>query len=317
MRCTASVRVAVAQLGSVLMDRDASIHKACEYVLEASKNDAQILVFPEAFISGYPRGLRFDSAIGSRGTKGKEDWVRYWNSSVLIPSEPLQKLANVIREAKLYAVIGVVEQEECGSQGTLYCTMLYYGPDGTILAKHRKLKPTGVERLIWGEGDGSTLATIQTPYGCIGGLICWENYMPLARMYMYGKGVNIYIAPTADARDSWQATIRHIACEGRCFVLAANQFVRKEDYPADLACYDELENLPAIMCRGGSTIVNPFGEYLADPLYNKEGVLYADLDLKLIEQGHLDFDVAGHYARPDVFTLMVNERPLHAVIKSK
>ncbi len=317
MRHTASVRVAVAQVGSVLMDRDASIHKACEYVVEASKNDAQLLVFPEAFISGYPRGLRFDSAIGSRGAKGQQDWVRYWNSSVSIPSEPLQKLANAIRKAKLYVVIGVVEQEEYGSQGTLYCTMLYYGPDGTILAKHRKLKPTGIERLIWGEGDGSTLSTIQTPYGCIGGLICWENYMPLARMYMYGKGVNIYVAPTADARDSWQATIRHIACEGRCFVLAANQFVRKEDYPADLACYDELENLPTIMCRGGSAIVNPFGEYLVDPLYNKEGVLYADLDLKLIDQGHLDFDVAGHYARPDVFTLTVNERPLYAVIESK
>jgi nitrilase len=299
------------------MDRDASIRKACEYVVEASKNDAQLLVFPEAFISGYPRGLRFDSAIGSRGAKGQQDWVRYWNSSVSIPGEPLQKLANAIRKAKLYVVIGVVEQEESGSQGTLYCTILYYGPDGTLLAKHRKLKPTGIERLIWGEGDGSTLSTIQTPYGCIGGLICWENYMPLARMYMYGKGVNIYVAPTADARDSWQATIRHIACEGRCFVLAANQFVRKEDYPADLACYDELKHLPTIMCRGGSAIINPFGEYLVDPLYNKEGVLYADLDLKLIDQGHLDFDVAGHYARPDVFTLTVNERPLYAVIEAK
>jgi nitrilase len=313
MRDTTLVKVAVAQLGSVLMDRDASIDKACQYIIEASKNGAQILVFPEAFISGYPRGLRFDSAIGSRGARGKQDWVRYWNSSVPVPGEPLQKLADAINKAKLYVVIGVVEQEWRGSRGTLYCTMLYYGPEGTILAKHRKLKPTGIERLIWGEGDGSTLSTIQTPYGCVGGLICWENYMPLARMYMYEKGVNIYIAPTADARNSWQATIQHIACEGRCFVLAANQFVRKEDYPEDLACYEELQDFPSIMCRGGSAIVNPFGEYLVDPLYDEEGVLYADLDLNLIEQGHLDFDVAGHYARSDIFTLVVNEKAICAV----
>ncbi len=314
MQHTDSVKVAVAQLGSVFMDREASISKACEYIIEASSNDAQILVFPEAFISGYPRGLRFDSAIGSRGPRGKQDWVRYWHSSVMIPSEPLQVLANTIREAKVYVVIGIIEQEEYGSQGTLYCTMLYYGPDGTILGKHRKLKPTGIERLIWGEGDGSTLFTVDTPYGCLGGLICWENYMPLARMFMYGKGVNIYIAPTADQRDSWQATIRHIACEGRCFVLAANQFVRKEDYPSNLACYAELDDQPEIMCRGGSAIINPFGEYLAGPLYGEEGILYADLDLKLIEQGHLDFDVAGHYARPDVFTLSVNEQPRNAFV---
>jgi nitrilase len=311
-----SVNVAVAQLCSVFMDREGSIRKACEYIREASKSGVQVLLFPEAFISGYPRGLTFDSTIGSRGEKGRRDWVRYWRSSVPLPSEALEELARTIREAHMYVVIGVVEREGSGSQGTLYCTLLYYGPDGRILGKHRKLKPTGIERLVWGEGDGSTLTTIDTPYGRMGGLICWENYMPLARMYMYGKGVRLYLAPTADQRGSWQATIQHIACEGRCFVLAANQFVTRAEYPRDLACYDEIAAQPDVMCHGGSAILNPFGQYLAGPLYDQEGLLCAELHLDEVEQGHLDFDVAGHYARPDVFTLLVNEQPQASVVMS-
>jgi nitrilase len=311
-----SVKVAVAQLSSVFMDREGSIRKACESIREASRSGVQILLFPEAFISGYPRGLTFDSTIGSRGDKGRRDWVRYWRSSVLIASEALEELAQAVRQSHMYVTIGVIEQEGSGSQGTLYCTMLYYGPDGRILGKHRKLKPTGIERLVWGEGDGSTLTTIDTPYGRMGGLICWENYMPLARMYMYGKGVSIYLAPTADQRESWQATIQHIACEGRCFVLAANQFVTRADYPRDLACYGEIATQPEVMCRGGSAILNPFGQYLAGPLYDQEGLLCAELPLEQVEQGHLDFDVAGHYARPDVFTLLVNERPHTSLVIS-
>lgn len=311
-----SVKVAVAQLSSVFMDREASIQKACEYIREASRHGVQILLFPEAFISGYPRGLTFDSTIGSRGEKGRRDWVRYWRSSVRIPGEALEELARTIREAHMYVSIGVIEQEGAGSQGTLYCTLLYYGPDGRILGKHRKLKPTGIERLVWGEGDGSTLTTVDTPYGRMGGLICWENYMPLARMYMYGKGVSLYLAPTADQRESWQATLQHIACEGRCFVLAANQFVTRAAYPRDLACYDEIARQPEILCHGGSAILNPFGQYLAGPLYDQEGLLSVDLRLDEVEQGHLDFDVAGHYARPDVFTLLVNERPQASVVRS-
>ncbi|HEY1351545.1 MAG TPA: carbon-nitrogen hydrolase family protein [Ktedonobacteraceae bacterium] len=309
-----SVKVAVAQFASVFMNQEASIGKACDCIREAQRHGVQILLFPEAFISGYPRGLTFDATIGSRGEKGRRDWVRYWRSSVRIPGQALDELARTIRQAHMYVAIGVIEQEGSNSRGTLYCTMLYYGPDGRILGKHRKLKPTGIERLIWGEGDGSTLTTVGTPYGQMGGLICWENYMPLARMCMYGKGVHIYLAPTADHRESWQATIQHIACEGRCFVLAANQFVTKEDYPRDLACYDEIAQQPEVLCRGGSAIVSPFGRYLAGPLYDQEGFLYAELDLKEIEQGHLDFDVAGHYARPDIFTLLVNERAQTSVV---
>jgi len=178
-------------------------------------------------------------------------------------------------------------------------------PNGDLLGKHRKLKPTGSERLIWGEGDGRTLTVIETPLGKIGGLICWENYMPLARMAMYQKGVQIYLAPTADARDTWLATLRHIACEGRCFVLGCNQYVTKEMYPADLQ--QELAGQPEVMCRGGSAIVSPLGEVLAGPLYDREEILWAELNLAEVVQGKYDFDVAGHYHRPDVFQFNVNE----------
>jgi nitrilase len=187
--------------------------------------------------------------------------------------------------------------------------MFYFSPDGRLIGKHRKLKPTGTERLIWGEGDGSTLPVFSTEFGKIGGLICWENYMPLARMAMYGQGVEIYLAPTADSRDTWQATMRHIACEGRCFVLGCNQFVTKEMYPSDLETVEELSDQPDVMCRGGSVIIAPSGEVIAGPLWDKEGILYADLDLSEITKAKIDFDVVGHYSRPDVFQLNVNREP--------
>lgn len=194
------------------------------------------------------------------------------------------------------------------SGGTLYCTVLFFGPDGSLLGKHRKLKPTASERIVWGEGDGSTLPIIDTPFGKMGALICWENYMPLARTALYAKGVQLYIAPTADAREVWQSTIRHIALEGRCFVLSCNQYVTKEMYPTDLACYHELSSSPHEMCSGGSAIVGPLGDYIVQPVYGKEDILIADLDLSQIAYSRMDFNVVGHYARPDVFQLIVNEK---------
>ncbi len=199
------------------------------------------------------------------------------------------------------------------SNGTLYCTLLYFGNNGEILGKHRKLKPTGSERLIWGEGDGSTLTVVDTELGKVGGLICWENYMPMARMAMYGKGVEIYLAPTADQRDRWQATMKHIALEGRCFVLGCNQFVTKDMYPEDLELIEELDEMPEIICRGGSVIISPMGEVIEGPLWDREGILYADLNREELEKAKLDFDVTGHYARPDIFKLSVNEDPMPPV----
>lgn len=268
------------------------------------------MLLPEAFIPAYPRGLSFGTVVGNRTLEGRQTWERYWANAVETPGPVTEVLGAACREAGVYLGIGVVERDSQFSGGTLYCTLLYFGPDGRLLGKHRKLKPTGAERLIWGEGDGSTLPVIPTEFGKVGGLICWENYMPLARMAMYGKGVEIYLAPTADPRESWQATLRHIACEGRCFVLGCNQFVTRAMYPADLLEHDDLTHLPEILCRGGSAIVSPMGEVLAGPLYNEEGMLLAELDLTEIPRSRFDFDVTGHYARPDIFQLTVNEQPM-------
>ena len=303
------VKTAVIQAAPILFNREASVAKACRLTAEAAAQGAQLILFPEAFIPAYPRGLSFGTVVGSRSAEGRLTWERYWANAVDIPSPATQALAAAARAANAYLAIGVIERDTQFSRGTLYCTLLYFGPDGTLPGKHRKLKPTAAERLIWGEGDGSTLTVLDTPLGKMGGLICWENYMPLARMALYGKGVELYLAPTADSRDSWQATLRHIASEGRCFVLGCNQFVTKAMYPADLPGLEDLAGQPDIMCRGGSAIISPLGEVLAGPLYDAEGILYADLDLADVARGKLDFDVVGHYARPDVFQLVVNERP--------
>jgi nitrilase len=308
------VKAAVVQASPVLFNSEATIEKACGLIREASGQGLDLILFPEAFVPAYPRGLSFGALVGSRSDVGRRTFQRYWANAIDVPSAATETLGEAAREAGVYLGIGVIERDRRFSKGTLYCTLLYFGPDGNLLGLHRKLKPTGSERLIWGEGDGSTLTVLDTAIGRIGGLICWENYMPLARAAMYAKGVEIYLAPTADPRDTWHSTLRHIACEGRCFVLGCNQFVSKDMYPADLEGLDELDNQPEIMCRGGSAIVSPMGEVLAGPLYDQEGMLVADLDLAEITRGKFDFDVVGHYARPDVFQLVVNEAPALPVI---
>jgi nitrilase len=312
-----TIKVAVVQASPVLFDGKAITVKACSLIAEAGAQLAQLILFPEAFIPAYPRGLTFGTTIGSRSPAGRLTWQRYWENAIDVPGPETLALGQAARQAGAYLAMGVIERDSQSSRGTLYCTLLYFGPDGTLLGKHRKLKPTAAERLVWGEGDGSTLTVLDTSLGKIGGLICWENYMPLARMAMYAKGVEVYLAPTADSRDTWQATLRHIACEGRCFVLGCNQFVTQEMYPPDLPGIEELQNQPEIMCRGGSAIVSPLGEVLAGPLYDQEGILYADLDMDSIGRSKFDFDVVGHYARPDVFHLSVDERPKEAVTLEK
>ncbi len=303
------VKAAVIQAAPVLFDREASVEKACRLTQEAAAQGARLILFPEAFIPAYPRGLSFGTVVGSRSPQGRQTWQTYWANAVDIPSPAVTALGAAAREANAYLAIGVIERDGQSSQGTLYCTVLYFGPDGTLLGKHRKLKPTAAERLIWGEGDGSTLTVLDTEFGRMGGLICWENYMPLARMALYGKGVELYLAPTADSRDTWQSTLRHIACEGRCFVLGCNQYVTKDMYPADLIGLEDLASQPETMCRGGSVIISPLGEVLAGPLFDQEGMLFADLDLAQVAQSKFDFDVTGHYARPDVFQLIVKDKP--------
>ncbi len=323
-----TVRVAVVQAAPRPFDREAAVLRVRELALEAARRGARLALFPEAYIPAYPWGLIFGTRVGGRSEEGRRLWQRYWENAVAVDEEgdvagsARHALSDAAREAGLHLAVGVVERDARHSRGTLYCTLLHFGPDGRLLGRHRKLKPTAAERIIWGEGDGSTLPVVATPLGRVGGLICWENYMPLARMALYDRGVEIYLAPTADARDAWQATMRHIAVEGRCFVLGCNQYVTRDLYPADLPGLAEVEGLdradgtpgrPKVLCRGGSVIVGPLGDVLAGPLWDEEGILTADLDMGALPRAKFDFDVVGHYARPDVFRLIVNEAPAEPV----
>jgi nitrilase len=308
-----TLTVAAVQAAPVLFDQQATVAKACGLIRDAAERGSALILFPEAFIPAYPRGFSFGTVVGSRSPKGRLVWQRYWENCIDVPGPATEKIGEAVRKAGVHLALGVIERDSRFSGGTLFCTLLYFGPDGRLIGKHRKLKPTASERLIWGEGDGSTLTVIDTPFGRVGGLICWENYMPLARAAMYGKGVEIYLAPTADHRDAWQSTLRHIALEGRCFVIGCNQFFTREMVPKDLREMEGLERQPEIMCRGGSAVVSPLGEVLAGPLYDREDILLCTIDLKDVPRSKFDFDVVGHYARPDVFQLIVNERPLDPV----
>ena len=291
-------KAAVVQASSKLFDLEGCLKKTRSLVWEAKGKGANLVLFPEAFISGYPRGLSFGTVVGSRSPNGRKTWLKYWENSLEIPSPESDRLRTIAKEAEVWLVMGVIEREPIG--GTLYCTLLYIDPAGNIRGKHRKLKPTAAERIIWGEGDGKDLDVIPTPNGRLGGLICWENYMPQARMMLYRQGVDIYLAPTADQRDTWQASLRHIACEGRCFVLGCNQYVSLDMYPKEILDWEPQNELPQTLSRGGSVIVSPLGEVIAGPLWDQEGILYADLDLREVAMGKLDFDVVGHYSRNDL-----------------
>ena len=299
------VKVAVVQAAPVLFDREATIDKLAELTSSAVAEGAALVVFPEAFVPCYPRGFSFGMVVGSRTEEGRTLWERYVANAVEIPGEAATRIGDIARTAGVMLAVGVTERDG----GTLYCTVLYFGADGHLLGKHRKLKPTGSERLIWGEGDGSTLISIKTGFGVVGGLICWENYMPLARVAMYQQGVDIYLAPTADSRDGWHATLQHIALEGRCYVIGCNQYVTKSMVPKELPSYAELKSQPEVMCRGGSAVISPLGEVLAGPVYGREEILYAELDMAAVVRSKLDFDAVGHYARPDVFDFSVHGLP--------
>jgi nitrilase len=243
-----------------------------------------------------------------RTARGRDDYLAYYRNAVALDGAELAVVAEAVAQTGVFLVIGVIERDG----GTVYCTALFLDGDKGLVAKHRKLMPTGAERLIWGFGDGSTLPVIETPLGRIGAVICWENYMPMMRMAMYDQGVTLYCAPTADDRDGWAASMQHIALEGRCFVLSACQHLTRGAFPADFDC--ALGNDPeTILMRGGSMIVAPLGEVLAGPHYAGETILYADIDPAEVVRGKYDFDVVGHYARPDIFNLSVNVAPQRAV----
>ena len=306
-----TIRAAVVQAASAVFDCKASLDRACELTAQAAAQGAQVALFPEAFIGGYPKGLDFGARVGSRRSEGREDFRRYWESAVEVPGQETGRLAGAARRNKLTLVIGVIERDG----GTLYCTVLFFDPERGLLGKHRKLMPTAAERLVWGFGDGSTMPVVETSVGKVGAVICWENYMPLLRTYMYSKGTQIYCAPTADDRETWLPTMRHVALEGRCFVLSACQYLTRADCPEDYSAVqgDEPET---VLMRGGSCVINPLGKVLAGPYFEGETILTADLDLNDIPRGKYDFDVTGHYARPDVFRLHVNEHRQQPIVGS-
>jgi nitrilase len=300
---TSLIRVAVVQAAPVAFDREFTLAKVRQLTRDAASRGARLVLFPEAFVSAYPRGMTFGAVVGNRTDAGREWYRRYWESSVDVPGEATDTLAEIARENASYLVIGVIERDG----GSLYCTVLFFAPDGGYLGKHRKLVPTASERLVWAQGDGSTMPVFDTVFGKIGAAVCWESYMPLYRTALYAKGVQLYLAPTADSRDGWIASMRHIALEGRCFVLSSNQFARRRDYPNDYPS-DFPADPNAIVTRGGSCIVNPLGVVIAGPVYDEEAILTADLDLNDVIRGKFDLDTVGHYARPDIFELVVNER---------
>lgn len=304
-----SVRVAVVQAASVPFDSEACVDKAVRLIGDAAATGAKVILFPEAFIGGYPKGLSYGLVVGARDPAGREEFRIYFDAAIEVPGPETQRLGEAAAEHGVYIVIGVIEREI----GTCYCTVLFFGPDGSLLGKHRKLMPTALERMIWGFGDGSTLTVVDSPYGRIGSVICWENYMPMLRMAMYAKNVALYCAPTADDRDTWLLSMRHVALEGRCFVLTACQFIRKKDFPESVRV--SLGDGPdSVLMRGGSAIINPLGAVLAGPNFEGETILTATLDLNEIARGKFDLDVAGHYSRPDIFQLRVNEEPMEPVI---
>ena len=308
-RGATAVKVAVVQAGAVPFDAEACVDKAIKLIADAAATGAQVIVFPEAFITGYPKGLNFGLAVGARDPVGREEFRLYLEAAIEVPGAQTRRLGEAAAADGCHVVIGVIERE----LGTCYCTALFFGPDGRLLGKHRKLMPTALERMIWGFGDGSTLTVVDSPYGRIGAVICWENYMPMLRMAMYSKNVALYCAPTADDRDTWLPSMRHVALEGRCFVLTACQFLRKSDFPDSVRV--SLGDTPdAVLMRGGSAIISPLGQVIAGPHFDAETVLTATLDLNEIGRGKFDFDVAGHYSRPDVFQLIVNESPMSAVV---
>jgi len=302
-------KAAVVQSSPVVFEPLPTLAKVRTLTASAAKSGARLVVFPEAFISAYPKGLDFGARVGMRTPQGRNDFRRYFDSAIEIPGDAIDTLADIARENEVYLVIGVIERD----LGTLYCTVVFFSPDGRFLGKHRKLMPTAMERLIWGFGDGSTLPVYDTEFGKLGAVICWENYMPLLRMTMYAKGIELYCAPTADDRDTWLPTMQHIALEGRCFVLSACQHLRRGDCPPDYAAAHGNDPATVIM-RGGSAIVGPLGQVLAGPVFNEDAILIADLDPADITRGKYDFDVVGHYARPDIFRLHVNEKAAPSVI---
>jgi nitrilase len=297
------VKIAAVQMSSVFLDKNASTEQACRYIAEAAQNGAELVVFPEAFIPAYPDWVW--TVPAAKKAMINELFIKLLDNSVRIPDDTTERLCEAARKAEVYVAIGVNERNSEASDSSIYNSLLYISKSGEILGKHRKLIPTGGERLMWASGDGSTLVNFKTETATLGGLLCWENYMPLARCSMYYGGVQIYVAPTWDSSEAWLTAMRHIAREGGMFVIGCCQAVKMADLPDE---YEFKSFYPADrewINRGNSCVVNPKGEIIAGPLSEQQGILYAELNMDEIPAQKWLFDVAGHYARNDVFDFKV------------
>jgi nitrilase len=299
----APVKVACVQAEPVILDRDATLDKLAALTAEAAGEGAQLVVFPETFVSVYPSSTWARALAGWADPRAKAAFAQLARSAVEVPGPAADRLGAIAREHGVWLVTGVNETDPARN-GTVYNALLYHAPDGSLALRHRKLVPTNHERLVWGQGDGGGLRALETPLGRIGGLICWENYMPLARFALYESGVEIYVASTADDAEAWQSTLVHIARESRSFVVSPCHFQRAASYPADFPLRDLIEQYDLIS-HGGSAVLAPDGSYLAGPLYDDEGILYAQLDPERLLEERQRFDAAGHYHRPDILQLSV------------
>lgn len=298
-------KLAVVQAAPVMFDKTACIEKALKLINECTANGAELIVFPELFIPGYPYGMTFGFRVGSRNADGRKDWKVYYDNSILANGPEMQQLIEKAKEQGIYLSIGYSERDAV--TGTLYNSNMMIAPDGTAM-NHRKLKPTGSERVVWGDADRDYFPVMETPWGPMGNLICWESYMPLARVVLYQKGISLYISPNTNDNPEWQDTIRHIAIEGHCYFINCDMFFTRADYPKTASAGEEIAKLPEIACRGGSCVVDPFGHVVSDTIWDQEGIIYAELDMQKVPASKMEHDVCGHYARPDVLKLQVEDK---------
>ena len=288
-----------------MFDKDKCVEKITDLIGKAAAKGAELVVFPELFIPGYPYGMTYGFTVGSRSKAGREDWKTYYDNSILVDGPEMQRLVDCAKEHSVYVCVGYSERDAVTA--TLYNSNVMIAPDGQTM-NHRKLKPTGSERVVWGDADKDFFPVMETPWGPMGNLICWESYMPLARVALYQEGVALYISPNTNDNEEWQNTIRHIAIEGHCFFINADMYFTKDMYPKTASGDEEIAKLNDIVCRGGSCVIDPYGHAVSETVWDKEEIIYADLDMQKVPESRMEHDVCGHYARPDVLKLSVEDK---------
>ena len=288
-----------------MFDKDKCVEKITDLIGKAAAKGAELVVFPELFIPGYPYGMTYGFTVGSRSKAGREDWKTYYDNSILVDGPEMQRIVDCAKEHSVYVCVGYSERDAVTA--TLYNSNVMIAPDGQTM-NHRKLKPTGSERVVWGDADKDFFPVMETPWGPMGNLICWESYMPLARVALYQEGVALYISPNTNDNEEWQNTIRHISIEGHCFFINADMYFTKDMYPKTASGDEEIAKLNDIVCRGGSCVIDPYGHAVSETVWDKEEIIYADLDMQKVPESRMEHDVCGHYARPDVLKLSVEDK---------